>query len=84
MSVAVTPLLASLNRSSYACSSSTQGTHVNEDKESATPEHEHTAADESGVIPELSQQNAPSNETENVRGGASLPPDKRRDIATGM
>lgn len=57
---------------------------MNEDTEPVIPRREPTVTDESGVITELPLRDATSNETENVRGGADLPPDKRRQIARDM
>ena len=57
---------------------------MNEDTKPAVPRHEQTVPDESETIPELPVRDLASNETENVRGGADLPPDERRQIARDM
>jgi hypothetical protein len=55
---------------------------MNEDKQPATPQH--VAADEAGEIAELPQRDPTSNETDNIRGGMSLPTDKRQQVAHDM
>jgi len=53
---------------------------MKEETEPATPRAEDKSSDES-TIGDLPQPDVAENSAESVRGGADLPPDKRRQIA---